>query len=62
VTDDNSDEMSDAGGNIMREQTKAKVYEEEMATLSRVLMGFLLGVGSILSLWIITGISYVILN
>ena len=46
----------------MKRQARAKVYEQEMAALSRVFMGFLLGVGSILSVWIITGISYVILN
>ena len=46
----------------MREQTKAEIYEQEMAALSRVFMGFLLGVGSILSVWLLIGVSYVILN
>ena len=54
--------MRDAGGNNMKEQTKAKIYEQEMVALSKLFMGFLLGVGSILSLWILAGISYVILK
>ena len=45
----------------MRERTK-EIYEQEMESLGRLFLGFLLGVGSILSVWIITGVSYVILK
>jgi hypothetical protein len=62
VTDDNSEVMSDAGGNKMKEQTKAESYEQEMVALSRIFLGFLLGVGSLLSVWFLTGVSYVILK
>jgi hypothetical protein len=50
-----------AGGNKMREHEK-EIYEQEMESLSRLLLGFLLGIGSILSVWIISGLSYVILR
>jgi len=46
----------------MKARIKAKTYDQEMVALSRIFMGFLLGVGSILSAWILAGVSYVILK
>lgn len=46
----------------MEEQTKAESYEQKMVALSRLFMGFLLGVGSLLSVWFLAGVSYVILR
>ena len=46
----------------MKGKVKAEVYEQEMVHLSKVLLGFLLGVGSILSVWILAGVSFVLLK
>ena len=45
----------------MKEQAK-EIYEQEMVALGKVFLGFLIGIGSLLGMWFVSGILYVILK
>jgi hypothetical protein len=51
----------DAGGNRMAEYTK-EIDKQEIDTLDRVFMGFLIGIVAILNIWFLSGLLYVILK
>ena len=46
----------------MSKQAKEDVYDKEMIFLNRLFTGFLLGIGSIMGLWLLSGLLYVILK
>jgi len=39
-----------------------EIYDKEMVILSRLFIGFLFGVGSIMGIWFLSGLLYVILR
>ena len=39
-----------------------QTYEQEMVAMGRVFLGFLFGMGALLSMWFLSGIYYVILK
>jgi hypothetical protein len=41
---------------------KNDVYEQEMASLRKAFTGFLIGTGTILSMWFFSGLYFVILK
>ena len=43
----------------MPEQTK-EICDKELVVLTRLFVGFLFGVGSIMSLWFLSGLLYII--
>jgi len=45
----------------MKEHTK-EIQEQEMFTFSMVFMGFLMGIGSVLGMWIVSGLLQVLAN
>ena len=45
----------------MTEHTN-EMYEQEVITFGRAVIGFLLGVGSILGMWFLSGLLHVILK
>jgi hypothetical protein len=53
--------IANAGGNEMTEYSE-EVVEQEMVTLDKVFMGFLIGIVAILSAWFLGGLLYVILK
>ena len=46
----------------MPDYIKEDTYDKEMVFLSRIFTGFLLGIGSIMGLWFLSGLLYVILR
>jgi len=46
----------------MSEHVKEESYDEEMVSLGRVFNGFLFGVGAVITLWLLSGLLYVILK
>jgi hypothetical protein len=44
----------------MKEEVEAEIHEQELVALSRLFKRFLIGVGSIVSLWFLIGLLYVI--
>ena len=46
---------------IMKERTK-EIDDQQIVTIDKVFMGFLLGIVAILSLWFISGLFFVILK
>lgn len=45
----------------MQEYTE-EIAEQEMDTLGRAFWGFLIGIGTIMSMWFLSGLYYVILK
>ena len=41
---------------------KEEIYEQEMYTLGKAFTGYLIGIGTILSMWFLSGLYYVILK
>jgi len=50
----------DARTNKMPKYTKEN-YEQDMVTLRKAYMGYLIGTGAILSMWFLSGLYFVIL-
>lgn len=48
-------------GNKMAEYTK-EIDENEMGDFNKAFLGFLIGIGTVLSMWFFSGLYYVILN
>ena len=49
------------GANTMKENN-SEVYEQEMIVLGKIFTGFLFGLVAILSMWLLSGLYYVILK
>ena len=56
----NSLMIIDARTNKMPKYTKEN-YEQDMVTLRKAYMGYLIGTGAILSMWFLSGLYFVIL-
>ena len=41
---------------------REEIYEQEMLSLGKSFMGFLIGIGAVLSMWFFSGLYYVILK
>ena len=50
----------DAGGNKMPKHTK-EIHQQEIDTLGKAYMRYLIGTGAILSLWLFSGLYFVFL-
>ena len=50
----------DAGGNKMPKYTK-EIHQQEINTLGKAYMRYLIGTGAILSLWFFSGLYFVFL-
>jgi hypothetical protein len=53
--------ISDDGGNTMADYLK-EIKKEEIVTIDKVFIGFLVGIVAVLSMWFLSGMFYVILK
>jgi len=57
----NRQRLHDSGGSKMQEYTE-EISEQEIDTLDRAFLVFLLGIGTIMGMWFLSGLYYVILK